>query len=251
MHSSHFYKTTLAINGEGSRPRSSNALLARGERIINETSTDSRHASRSSSSSSSVFMTLAKYLAAFPVRELSRCMRRNKSNNRNTIFRRWARRDGRHGAVCRKIHSREMAGGCAYADLPSASLAGGVINSIRLFADTPLRVASDGFTKDTPPQTSSEDASRRVHTCTQCVDDGFRWRYAHVRYFFIPLTATQAGYRIRCLRFLLRSIIIPTSAKHDENLWCRAVILIFLRKKEGNSRVHEVFVKRIFLRHLC
>jgi len=44
-------------------------------------------------------------------------MRRNKSNNRNTIFRRARRR--KTSAVCRKIHSREMAGGCVYAVLPS------------------------------------------------------------------------------------------------------------------------------------
>jgi len=121
-----------------------------------------------------------------------------------------------------------------------------MINSIRLFADTPLRVASDGSAKDTPLPTHRKMhpvafvhtcTPARVHTCTQLRR---RWLpggdMCIVRYFFIPFTSSQAGYRTRYLRFLLRSIIIQTNIKQDKNLWCRVVELDIFQKKSGSFR---------------
>jgi len=139
-----------------------------------------------------------------------------------------------------------MAGGCVYQ--PSPRLAG-VINSIRLFTDTPLRVAPDGSAKDTPLPTSSAKMQYvSTHTCTQYVASMMvsGWRYVHVRYFFIPFTFSQASYR---LLFLLRSIIIQRNMKQDKNLWCRVISLIFFRKKVEVLVAYWSNLKRIQL--LC
>lgn len=176
------------------------ALLARGERIINETSADSRHASRSSLSSSSVFMT--------PALEISRGISGpgsyqgvREETNRITVmpFSIVMRRRRETRAVCvgKFTPAKWLVAAHRWeADLLlSASRRGDKFDTS--FRDTPLRIAPPSTRRFCEGYATANIVGRciplaYIHTRTQLrLDDGFRWRYVHVRYFFIPLTASR------------------------------------------------------------